>query len=50
MRIWLGTSDAQHIELVSQYMTLAGFSNVETRSKPGGLFAGDPLYAVIGWG
>lgn len=46
--VWRGSSDAQHVELVRQYMTHAGFTDIETEQKPGGLFAGDPLYAVIG--
>lgn len=48
VRIWRQMSDAQHVELVRHYMTLAGFSLVTTQHKPGGLFAGDPLYVVIG--
>ncbi|MEO0564465.1 MAG: methyltransferase domain-containing protein, partial [Chloroflexota bacterium] len=46
MRIWRERSDAGHVELVTEYMTLTGYGNIETRAKQGGLFAGDPLYAV----
>lgn len=51
MRVWLSSSDEQHVQLVDQYMQLAGFDQTETRSKTGGMFGmgGDPLYAVIGY-
>lgn len=46
--VWRGSTDAQHVELVRQYMTHAGYNSIETAQKPGGMFLGDPLYAVIG--
>ncbi|MEL6150996.1 MAG: methyltransferase domain-containing protein [Chloroflexota bacterium] len=52
MRVWLNSSDEEHVQLVTRYMELAGFTNIETRRKPGkpGFFGmgEDPLYAVIG--
>lgn len=51
MRVWLNSSDEQHVELVTQYMQHAGFAQVDTRTKKGGMFGlgGDPLYAVISY-
>jgi SAM-dependent methyltransferase len=55
VNIWLNTTDEQHVELVRQYLTLAGFQTAETRNKPDGprMFwfgtGTDPLYVVIGW-
>jgi SAM-dependent methyltransferase len=54
MRIWLNASDEGHIDMVSKYMELAGFTDIDTRIKRGGMLqgiigvGGDPLYAVIG--
>ncbi len=54
MRIWLSNSGDGHVELVRKYMELAGFTDIDTRIKRGGMLqgfmgvGGDPLYAVIG--
>lgn len=55
MAIWLNSSDEQHIDLVTQYMTLAGFTDIETAIRQGNpmlaMFGagGDPLYAITGY-
>lgn len=54
MAIWLSSSDEQHIDLVTQYLSLAGFTNIATAAKPGNPVlamlgaGGDPLYALTG--
>ncbi len=51
MAVWLNTSDRQHLAYVTQIFEAAGFGEISTRVKRGGLpgFGGDPLYAVIGY-
>lgn len=54
MQIWLNGSNQDHIQLVYRYLELAGFTDIETRTKqasPLQVFGmgGDPLYAVIGY-
>ncbi len=45
--IWLQNDDRGHIDLVADYFKRSGgWANVETFEKQGGLFRGDPLYAV----
>jgi hypothetical protein len=48
VRVWRESNDAAHVELVTRYMEASGYSDIETRSKRGGLFTGDPLYVVVG--